>query len=33
MLGIGVEEDHTASISDLVSPAVVNVSRRVEADT
>jgi hypothetical protein len=33
MLGIGIEEDHTPSISDLVGPPVVDVSRCVESDT
>jgi hypothetical protein len=32
VLVVGTEEDHTASISDLFGPAVVDVSRRVETD-
>ena len=33
MFGIGIEEDHTPLLSDLVGPPVVDVSRCVESDT
>ena len=33
MLGVGVEEDDTALLSDLFSPAVVDVGRGVQADS